>query len=139
MHTPLVLRFAAALAAAACAGAAVRAETPADLLAAYATAAGGSAGFSGFSAERGRQFFGSTHGSDWSCATCHTQNPAATGRHVKTGKSIAPLAPSASPARFTDPAKAEKWFKRNCNDVLGRDCTAQEKGDVLAYLIGVRP
>jgi hypothetical protein len=28
----------------------------------------------------------------------------------------------------------EKWFKRNCGDVLGRVCTPAEKGDVIAYL-----
>jgi hypothetical protein len=32
----------------------------------------------------------------------------------------------------------EKWFKRNCNDVVGRACTAQEKGDVLAYVMTAR-
>jgi hypothetical protein len=32
----------------------------------------------------------------------------------------------------------EKWFKRNCSDVLGRACSAQEKGDLLAWLATVR-
>ena len=59
------------------------------------------------------------------------------GKHVKTGKEIAPLAPAANPQRFADAAKAEKWFNRNCNDVLGRACTASEKGDVLAYLMSL--
>jgi hypothetical protein len=54
---------------------------------------------------------------------------------VKTGKAIAPLAPAANAERFTDAGKAEKWFRRNCNDVLGRACTASEKADVLAYLL----
>ena len=35
-------------------------------------------------------------------------------------------------------AKVEKWFKRNCNDVLGRVCTPLEKGDVLSYLLTVK-
>ena len=30
------------------------------------------------------------------------------------------LAPAFEPRRFTDAAKVEKWFGRNCNDVLGR-------------------
>jgi hypothetical protein len=94
-------------------------------------------GFSGFSAARGKQFFSSTHGNDWSCASCHTTSPVAAGKHAKTGKEIAPLAPAANPQRFTDAAKVEKWFNRNCNDVLGRVCTAQEKGDVLAYLMSL--
>jgi hypothetical protein len=47
-----------------------------------------------------------------------------------------PMALSVSPARYTDPAKVEKWFKRNCNEVLGRECTPQEKGDWLSFMIG---
>jgi len=35
--------------------------------------------------------------------------------------------------------KVDKWFKRNCNDVAKRACTAREKGDVLAYLMSVKP
>lgn len=41
----------------------------------------------------------------------------------------------ANAERFTNEAKVEKWFRRNCNDVLGRACTFSEKADVLAYLI----
>jgi hypothetical protein len=96
-----------------------------------------SSAFSGFSAQRGLQFFKALHGSDWSCATCHTADPRQAGRHAKTGKTIAPLAPAANPERFTDPASVDKWFKRNCNDVLGRSCTALEKGDVLAWLLSL--
>ena len=29
----------------------------------------------------------------------------------------------------------DKWFRRNCNDVLSRECTAVEKADVLAWLL----
>jgi hypothetical protein len=54
-----------------------------------------------------------------------------------TGKDIAPLAPAANPKRFTDPAKVEKWFRRNCNDVLHRACTPQEQGDIVAYVRSV--
>lgn len=118
------------------AGAAVHAETPSDIARNYEGAARqASPQFGGFSAERGRTFFESTHGSDWSCTSCHTEDPRATGRHAKTGKTIAPLAPAANPERFTSLSQAEKWFKRNCNDVLARECTAQEKGDVLTYLM----
>ena len=91
-------------------------------------------GFSGFSPQRGEALFKATHGSEWSCASCHTSNPLASGKHAKTGKPIAPLAPAANPERFTDAGTVDKWFRRNCNDVLGRACTAQEKGDVLRYL-----
>jgi epoxyqueuosine reductase QueG len=115
-------------------------ETPAALANGYADAARREApSFAGLSAQRGEKFFQSAHGSDWSCSSCHTTSPAARGKHAKTGKAIAPLAPAANPERFTSLATAEKWFKRNCNDVVGRECTAQEKGDVLAYLMQIKP
>ncbi len=116
------------------------AQTPAALAKRYETIARSDAGTSAnFSVARGEQFFRATHGSDWSCSTCHTPNPIAPGKHAKTGKSIAPLAPAANPERFTSYDTAEKWFRRNCNDVLGRVCTAQEKGDVLAWLLSLKP
>ncbi len=122
------------------AGGTANADTPATITAAYADAAKReAASFAGFSAQRGEQFFRGTHGSDWSCASCHTANPAATGKHAKTGRAIAPLAPAANPERFSNLATTEKWFRRNCNDVVGRECTAQEKGDVLAWLAQVKP
>ena len=118
---------------------AARAETPADFLRSFEVAARQEqAGFTGFSAARGAAFFTSTHGRAWSCAACHTRNPAAEGRHAKTDKPIAPLAPAANPERFARTDKVEKWFRRNCNDVLGRACTPAEKGDVLTYLMSVR-
>ncbi|NMM77336.1 cytochrome C [Acidovorax sp. SRB_14] len=87
------------------------------------------------SAERGRVFFTSRHGGEWSCASCHGNPPTAPARHASTGKAIAPLAPAFNPERFTDSAKADKWFRRNCKDVLKRECTAAEKADVLAWLL----
>lgn len=114
---------------------AASAETPQDFLATYAASAKAQGNFSGFNAERGKLFFNQTHGNEWSCASCHTANPAQTGKHAKTGKVIDPLAPSANAARFTSPKKVEKWFKRNCNDVLDRECSALEKGDVITYLL----
>jgi len=111
------------------------AETADSILAAINNEAKSSTpSFKGFSAERGERFFKQTHGNELSCASCHTDNPAAPGKHAKTGKIIKPLAPAANPERFTDTAKVAKWFKRNCNDVLDRVCTPQEKGDVLTYL-----
>ncbi len=94
--------------------------------------------FAGFSATRGARFFQETHGGEWSCATCHTASPVAAGRHARTGKTIAPLAPAANAERFADVATSEKWFRRNCNDVLGRECTALEKGDVLTWLVSLK-
>jgi len=56
------------------------------------------------------------------------------GEHIRTGKVIDPMALSANPNRFSDAKKIEKWFRRNCKWVLGRTCTAQEKGNILLYL-----
>lgn len=86
-------------------------------------------------AAQGQQFFVSKHGRDWSCSSCHTAMPAGPGRHASTGKTLAPLAPSLHTERFTDHAKTEKWFRRNCNDVVGRECSAEEKANILAWLI----
>lgn len=111
------------------------AADPAGLLAGYqAEARKADAGFAA-SPQRGAQFFSARHGSDWSCASCHGAPPTGQGKHAKTGKGIAPLSPSANAKRFADEAKVEKWFRRNCNDVLGRACTPSEKADVLAYLL----
>jgi len=64
--------------------------------------------------------------------------PTRAGRHESTGKAIDPLAPAFNPRAFTDQARTDKWFRRNCKDVLERECTAQEKADVLAYLIQLK-
>jgi hypothetical protein len=65
--------------------------------------------------------------------------PVQTGTHAVTKKPIAPLAPAADRARFVDPAKSDKWFRRNCNDVLGRECSPAEKADVLSWLLTLAP
>lgn len=111
-----------------------QAATPAEQLAGYEAQAGAAA-----QAARGQQFFSSRHGKEWSCASCHASMPGAEGKHASTGKTISPLAPAFNPKRFTDVAKTEKWFRRNCNDVLGRECSAGEKADVLAWLMTLKP
>ncbi len=110
----------------------VNAATPQDLLKTYESQSGKA------SPARGEQFFNAKHGKEWSCASCHENPPNHDTKHIVTGKVIKPLSPNANPARFTDEAKAEKWFKRNCNDVLGHDCTAQEKADVLAWPMTIK-
>jgi hypothetical protein len=94
--------------------------------------------FGGFSAERGEHLFRtkfSTGKPDTpSCTTCHTTDPKKTGQ-TRAGKDIEPMAASANPKRYTDQAKAEKWFGRNCNNVLGRECTAKEKGDFITFML----
>jgi len=121
----------AALALAAAAGA--HAATPAEQLAGYSAAAKANA-----DAARGRALFTTQGVKEWSCASCHGATPTGTGQHAATGKTIRPLAPAANAERFTDVAKTEKWFRRNCNDVLGRECTPGEKADVLAWLMTLK-
>ena len=103
--------------------------TPAQQLSHWSAQAG-----SPGQADRGKLLFNTRHGGEWSCASCHGTPPTTQGKHASTGKSIAPLAPAFNPKAFTDTAKVDKWFRRNCNDVLSRECTAIEKADVLAYL-----
>jgi hypothetical protein len=69
-----------------------------------------------------------------SCTTCHGNNPKDQGKHVRTGKPISPMAVSVNPQRFSEAKKIRKWFKRNCKWTLGRECSAQEQADILAYL-----
>ncbi|MEI6985268.1 MAG: DUF1924 domain-containing protein [Rhodospirillaceae bacterium] len=92
----------------------------------------------GFSSERGRTFYLGPHSGGQSnmtsCAACHMPDPTRVGKHIKTGREIDPMAVSASHDRFTDPAKVEKRFSRDCHNVLGRDCTNQEKGDFILFL-----
>ena len=95
------------------------------------------AGFSRFVAERGAAFFRATHpgGKQASCTSCHGNSPLDKGK-TRAGKDIDPMAVSKSPARYTDRDTVEKWFTRNCQDVLGRACTAKEKGDFITYMMG---
>lgn len=88
--------------------------------------------------ESGQEFFTTNHGREWSCSDCHTPDPTALGKHVKTGKAIQPMAPAANPERFTDAAKAENWFRRDCSAVIGRECTPEEKADVLSWLLSFK-
>lgn len=98
------------------------------------------ASFKGFDAARGRTLYFEEHDGKTgkvSCATCHTPDATKVGRSP-AGKVIEPLAPSANPERFTNQAQADKWFDRNCKQVLGRTCTAQEKGDFVTFMETVR-
>lgn len=114
--------------------ASAHATTPAELLAGYRAQAGASA-----DAARGQHLFTTRQGRDLSCASCHNAVPTAAATHASTGKPIAALAPAFNAERFTDAAKVEKWFRRNCNDVMARECTPGEKADVLAWLMTLKP
>ncbi len=111
----------------------VQAETPVDtLLQSYQ-----SAGATHFSAEAGKTlWFKSFPGKDGqrSCTTCHGENLTQAGKHATTGKTIQAMAPSVNKKRLMQVKKMNKWFKRNCKWTLGRECTAQEKGDLLSFL-----
>jgi hypothetical protein len=50
---------------------------------------------------------------------------------------IDPFSPHANPQRFSDYTHVEKFFKLNCTMVLKRECTAREKGDLIAWLLTV--
>lgn len=97
-------------------------------------------GGSNFSVEQGKKRWHEDHpdpeesGKVRNCSSCHTDDFKAKGRHAKTGEPIDPLAPSVNKERLTDPKFIEKWFKRNCKWVIGRECTPQEKGDFLMFL-----
>jgi hypothetical protein len=113
------------------------AETPRQVMDGYAAeAARAQPGFKPL-ATRGGAFFAQRFAISEKmpgCTACHTDNPAQPGRHAVTGKDIKPLATAANPERFTDPAKVEKWFRRNCKEVVGRECAAGEKADFIAFM-----
>lgn len=113
------------------------ADTPASFLERF-NAEARSAGEGPGTAARGQDFFNKIHGSEWKCASCHGAVPTGKGEHAVTHKVIEPMAPAFNPQRFTDAAKVDKWFRRNCKDVLSRECTEREKADVLAWLISLK-
>lgn len=117
------------------------AETPQQIRQTYAAeAAAVQIGFTP-SAQRGEAFFNKRFGINDKmpeCTSCHTAKPQNPGQHAITGKTIKPLAVAANAERFSDPAKVEKWFGRNCKEVVGRLCTPAEKADFVAYMSEVR-
>jgi len=117
------------------------AETPQQIRQSYtAEATAQQAGFTA-SAKRGDNFFRQRFAINDkmpACTSCHTDNPMNAGKHAVTGKDIKPLAPQANADRLSDPAKVEKWFGRNCKEVVGRACTPAEKADFVAFLSEAR-
>jgi Domain of unknown function (DUF1924) len=92
-----------------------------------------------FSAAAGKTFWNQAvrtgAGDERQCASCHTADVRQGGKHAVTGKAIEPLAPSIKSKRLTNTKKIRKWLRRNCEWTRGRECTPQEKGDVLTYLL----
>ncbi len=114
------------------------AAPPAALIERYeAQARAADPAFAGFSVERGESLHRTRYAlgkpDTPACTSCHGEDTRAAGK-TRTGKLIEPMAPSVVGTRYSDPAKVEKWFKRNCTEVLGRECTPQEKGDWLAWM-----
>ncbi len=113
---------------------AVQADVVTDLLSQYQAS-----GAKDFSAERGARLWrqdviDKKSGKSRNCSTCHTTDLRQPGKHVRTGKAIKPMAPSTNPKRLTDAKKIRKWLRRNCKWTWGRECTPQEKGDLLSFL-----
>ena len=81
-----------------------------------------------------KTFSGEAPFTERSCSTCHTDNLKNRGKHARTGKELKPLAPSVNKQSVSDTRKIKKWLKRNCKWTLGRECTAQEKSDILTFI-----
>lgn len=93
------------------------------------------------SAEAGRAFYIKkvfVDGEDLSCSTCHTDDPTKEGKHKDTHNVTKPVAISANPEAFSDVKKTEKAFSKYCRELYKKDCSAQEKGDFLTYLLSVK-
>lgn len=110
-----------------------------DSLLAEAKAADSS--FNGFSAADGEELFRSERmhskkGEERGCTTCHTKNPADSGK-TPVGKVIEPISPAVNSERFTEVKHVNKWFKRNCKWVLERECTPAEKGNYITFMLSL--
>jgi hypothetical protein len=98
-------------------------------------------GAGNFSAQAGERFWDHPvtdpkSGEVRRCSLCHSTDLRRSGKHATTGKVIEPMAPSVNAKRLSNRADIEKWLLRNCNWTLGRECTPQEKGDVLVMIRG---
>lgn len=95
--------------------------------------------FKGFDVQRGKKIFTGKHigkrGEEISCTSCHGTDLSKSGQNERTGKVIDPLSPKTNPERLTDVKHVKKWLRRNFKDVYNREGTAQEKGDVLTFIL----
>ncbi|MBF0254876.1 MAG: DUF1924 domain-containing protein [Gammaproteobacteria bacterium] len=87
-----------------------------------------------FSADAGGRLWTTAGANQRQCGSCHGEDLRQPGKQATTGKPIEPLAPSVQAERLTDPAKVEKWLKRNCKWTFGRECSPQEKGDLISFI-----
>ncbi len=95
--------------------------------------------FKGFDYVRGEKIFTTEYigkkGKLISCVSCHSSDLSKKGRNINTNKVIESLSPLADSSRFTKVKNVKKWLRRNFRDVYNRVGTAQEKGDVVTYII----
>jgi predicted metal-binding protein len=78
------------------------------------------------------------HRVDILCRACHVINDEEHPDPENAKKRIIePFAPNANPERFRDPMHVERYFHTNCMMMLKRDCTVQEKGDLITWLLSV--
>jgi hypothetical protein len=112
----------------------VQADAVSELEAEYQTQGAGPFSATAGEALWNKTFVDAKTGKERNCATCHSTDLTKQGKHARTGKVIEPMAPSVNPKRYTEVKKIKTWFVRNCKWTLGRECTAQEKGDLLAFL-----
>lgn len=90
------------------------------------------------SAEAGKAFYNKkilVEGKEIACADCHTQNPADKGKNIRTGMSIQPMAPAVNQKRFENLNESEKAFTKHCQDLYKKNCTPEEKGNFVKYLL----
>lgn len=90
-------------------------------------------------AKNGEQFWNKTFTAkapftERSCKSCHTANLKNAGKHIRTGKKLKALAPSVNSSSLNKTKKIKKWFKRNCKWTVGRECSVQEKADILTFI-----
>ncbi|RYA23016.1 hypothetical protein CRU96_09860 [Malaciobacter halophilus] len=95
--------------------------------------------FKEFNIKRGEGIFTSKHigkkGKKIACTSCHGIDLTKKSENYFTAKEIEPLSKKVKPTRLTDVKKVKKWLRRNFKDVYNRVGTAQEKGDVLVYIL----
>ena len=95
--------------------------------------------FKDFDYKRGEKIFTSEHigkkAKQISCVTCHTNDLSKQGLNEHTNKVIQPLSPSVNAKRFSVVKDVKKWMRRNFKDVYLREGSAEEKGDVITYII----
>lgn len=95
--------------------------------------------FEGFDFKRGELIFTSKHigkkGKEISCTSCHGIDLTKPHKNFFTGKQIEPLSPNVNNKRLRNIKDVRKWLRRNFKDVYNRVGTAQEKGDVLTFIM----